>query len=385
MITHINHHKIIPERTKIMAARTARKPARKSASKSKSDRQSVYEIVTDKIVSQLEAGTVPWRKPWASAGLPLRMNANTKKGDTPYRGVNVFLLFMAGAAGGYASPYWGTYDHIAERSGMTKVPDTSRKGFHWESPDGSPRGVRKGETGTLIVWWSTWKRTETDPATGEDTKHFGAKLRHYTVFNAEQAHAEHMPARFLVTEKSAPGADNRPIEEAEAIVRRYLADHGPELVHDDPSRACYWPVDDKINVPAITQFEDVNEYYSTGFHELGHSTGHEDRLNRHDLGAGCIFGSPDYSREELIAEMTCAFLCALSGVNTPEVTSNSAAYLASWIRKLRGDAKLVVAAAAAAQKAVDAIMGVSWDTDEIEPSTAETETTKAGKPELVAA
>ena len=366
-----------------MAARTtARKPARKSG---KGEHKSVFEIVTEKILAELEAGTAPWHKPWASGGLPLRMNKHTKKNDTPYRGINNILLNMAGAVAGYRSPFWGTYDEIAGRSGMVKIPDNSKKGFHWESPDNTDRGVRKGEKSTLVVFWTRTRHTETDPDTGDETERRGQMLRYYTVFNAEQAHTEYLPAEFLPTGETAPGAGNSVVEEAEAIIRRYLENNGPDLSHADPFRAFYNSVTDHINVPPLDQFEDPNEFYSTAFHELGHSTGHKDRLNRKELVAMCVFGSSTYSKEELCAEMTCAFLCAFAGVNTPEVTSNSAAYLAGWVRKLRGEPKLVVQAAAQAQHAVDLIMGVSWDTEENEPSTAETETTATAKTELVAA
>lgn len=345
-----------------MAYRKTRKPSH--AGSGEGSHSKIYDLVTDKIIAELEAGTVPWQQPWAMTnGLPLRMN-----GSKPYRGVNIFLLQMTAMARGYTSPWWGTYDHIAELSGMAKVTDTSRRGYHWESPDGTPRGVRKDEKSTLVIFWKRTKREETDPATGEKTTRTGMMLRYYIVFNAQQA--DHLPAKYTAT--TEPPADTPdPVEAAEKIIATYLEREGLELSHANPGQAYYDVATDDLNSPPLAAFTDPNEYYSTVLHELGHSTGHPKRLARYAPGdPGCQLGSPDYSREELVAEMTDAMVCAVAGTDTPEVTRNSAAYIAGWIKRLRGDPKLAVLAAAKAQKAADRILGVSW-ADEDEPVNGE--------------
>lgn len=323
--------------------------------------RSAYEVVNELVLTRLEEGTPPWRMPWTAPGLPMRMNAGK-----PYRGINVFLLGMSAMASGYSSPWWGTYDHIAERAGMKKIPDSSNRGYHWESKDGKPAGVRKGEKATMVTYWSTWNRTEQN-ADGKDEVHKGQMLLRTSAFNAEQA--DGLPERFAAQDNE-PGAELDPIESAEALIRRYLDNGGPQW-EIGGSRACYSPSADLARVPPLSAYTDPHEYYSTGFHELGHSTGHPSRLDR-EVGE-CLFGSPDYGREELVAELTCCYLCAVAGVNTPEVTGNSAAYLAGWIRALKGDVKLVVMAAAKAQKAADLIQGIEFaDVAELEPAAEST-------------
>lgn len=344
---------------------TKRKPARRASGSGDTDRNKIYAMVTDRIVAELEAGTAPWRKPWKmTGGWPLRMN-NGK----PYRGVNVFLLQMAAMAGGYASPYWGSYDHIAELAGMVKNAATGR----WESPDGTPRGIRRGETSTMIIFWRQVTFHDTDPDTGEKTTRRVPVLRYFRVFNACQA--DGLPAKYFPAVPDPETAPD-PVEAAEAVIRRYLEDDGPEWSNANPDRACYMWALDRVNVPPLTSYEDVNEYYNTAFHEMGHSTGHGSRLARHfaDAPGDCVFGSPDYSKEELVAEMTCAMLCAIAGTDTPGVTKNSAAYLAGWIRKLKGDPKLAVQAGAQAQHAADLILGVTWEDEPAELDTVTEET-----------
>ena len=323
--------------------------------KSAAPKRSVYEIVTETIIARLEEGTAPWRMPWTMGGLPLRMNANT-----PYRGINVLLLGVTAQAKGYRSPWWGTYDHIAERAGMTKVPDGSPRGYHWESEDGSPRGVRKDEKSTLVTFWTRTKWAEQN-ADGDDEEHHGQMLRYTRAFNAEQA--DGLPERFYATED--PGAQLSPVDSAEALMRRYLDNGGPAF-RVGGNQASYSPFLDEVNVPPLASYTDVNEYYSTAYHELTHSTGHEKRLHRDGMGE-CLFGSPDYAREELVAELGCAYLCAIAGTATPEVTGNSAAYLAGWIKSLKGDSHLIVVAAARAQHAADLILGTTFTAEDSEP------------------
>lgn len=285
----------------------------------------VYEIVTDSITSQLKEGTVPWHKPWVSAGLPRSISTGK-----PYRGINVFLLNFTAQAKGYRSPFWGTYKKIAELGGQ----------------------VRKGEKSTLVVFWKQLKVTETAKDGTEKDKRIPL-LRYFKVFNAEQA--DGLPERFAY---QAPTAnEHRPCEAFEAIAQSYLAT-GPSFTHGVDG-AWYSPGRDLVSIPEPEVFHTPEEYYSTLGHELGHSTGHKSRLNRPGVTEGHRFGDTSYAKEELVAELTAAFLCGVTGLE--QVTlGNSASYIAGWLKALTDDPKLIVQAAAAAQKAADLIQGISY-------------------------
>ena len=267
---------------------------------------SVYEIVTERIVAALEAGVIPWRRPWTQT-LPPRNLASGK----PYRGINVALLSL----GDFGSPYWLTYRQATERGGH----------------------VRKGEKGSPVVFWKILEDTE-------DGEKRAPLLRYYTVFNAEQCEGIEVP------QAGRPiGFD--PIAEAERILANLPTNSAP--IRHGGDRACYHPTLDVIDMPARERFTQAAEYYCTTLHELVHSTGHSSRLDRRAVMAAEY---PDhataYGREELVAEMGAAYLCAQAGI-LPATLDNSAAYLGGWARTLRGDSRLVVQAAAAAQKAAD--------------------------------
>jgi antirestriction protein ArdC len=281
----------------------------------------IHRIVTDRMIAALERGTIPWRKPWhAEAGRPRSMSSGQ-----PYRGANVFLLGLTAAEEGYASPYWGTYRQISDLGGQ----------------------VRKGEQSTLVIFWKQAERAERDPETGEPATRRLPVLRYYRVFNAAQA--GHLPERFY----PAPGQDTE-IAESQAVLDRYLAD-GPKLRHVSGDRAAYNPAVDTIQLPLRSQFRAPEHYYATAFHEAGHSTGHPQRLNRPGIADFDHFGSGKYAREELIAQMTSSMLCAQTGIDTPEVFNESASYIAGWLNALNDDKRLVITAAAHAQRASDLI------------------------------
>lgn len=275
-----------------------------------SPHHSVYDIITEQIVQQLESGVAPWRKPWNIAP-----PANLVSGK-PYRGINVLLL----AIRGWGSPYWLTYKQAAERGGH----------------------VRRGEHGTKVVFWKCDKyETETpDGATVEKTS---AILRYYTVFNVEQCEGIKAP------QTARPF---NPIEECACIIAGMP--HAPGFAQD--ARAWYRPSTDTVGMPSRAAFNSAEGYYGTLFHELTHSTGHASRLGREGIEKLEQFGSESYSREELIAEIGSAMLCGVAGI-APQTVANSASYLQSWLRVLRADARMVICAASAAQKAADYILG----------------------------
>jgi antirestriction protein ArdC len=281
----------------------------------------IHQIVTDRMIAALQRGTVPWRKPWqADTGQPRSMSTGQ-----PYRGVNVFLLALTAAEEGYSSPFWGTYRQIGNLGGQ----------------------VRNGEHSTLVVFWKQAQIEHRDPQTGELTVRQLPVLRYYRVFNLAQA--DHLPGRF----HPAPGAHSE-IKEPQTVLDGYLA-RGPKLHHVAGDCADYHPATDTIRLPLRAQFRSAEDYYATAFHEAGHSTGHPTRLNRPGIAAFDHFGSGKYAREELVAQMSSSLLCAQTGIDNPETFENSASYIANWLTALNHDTRLVITAAAQAQRACDVI------------------------------
>jgi antirestriction protein ArdC len=280
----------------------------------------LYTEVTNQIVAMLEQGVVPWRSPIlgrSTAGHP--QNLESAK---PYRGVNVFLLAFTAFAKGYGSSYWLTFNQAKTHGGS----------------------IKKGEKSSMVVFWKQLEAT--DEKTGE--KKQVPLLRYYNVFNVEQCDGIGAPDAdpFMPT-------DFKPIEAAEAIANAYAG--GPRIEHGG-QRAFYRPMTDSVQMPERVRFTSSEEYYSTLFHELAHSTGHSTRLNRGLDSDPQPFGSPDYGKEELVAEMASAFLCGHVGIN-PAVVENQAAYVQGWLKQLKNDKKLIISAAGAAQKAADLIRG----------------------------
>jgi antirestriction protein ArdC len=281
----------------------------------------IHWMVTKRMIAALERGTVPWHKPWnAAAGRATSMTTGQ-----PYRGVNVFLLGLTAAEEGYGTRYWGTYRQIAQLGGQ----------------------VRRGEHSTLVVLWKPVEVADRVPVTGEVTVKQVPVLRYYRVFNAAQA--DHLPQRFHPTLDQ-----DIQIRAPQAVLDGYLA-RGPVPRHVAGDRAAYQPATDTIQLPLRPQFRSAPEYYATAFHEAAHSTGHPSRLNRPGISTFDHFGSDRYAREELVAEMTSSILCAETGIDNPALFDNSAGYIAGWLSALNGDRKLVVAAAAQAQRACDLI------------------------------
>lgn len=281
----------------------------------------LYQTVTDQIVAMLEAGVVPWRSPIlgrSAAGHP--KNLNTGK---PYRGVNVFLLAFTAYAKGYGSSYWMTFNQAKQRGG----------------------NVRKGEKSSMVVFWKQYETIDKD--SGEPVK--VPVLRYYNVFNAEQMDGIEIPDAVKYTP-----LDFHPIDEAEKIVAGY--EGAPTLTHDGGHQAYYNPQGDSVHMPEKTRFSTVEEYYSTLFHELSHSTGHKTRIDRNEGMKPSPFGSADYGKEELVAEMSAAFLCSHAGIH-PTVIGNQAAYLDGWLKVIKADKKLVISAAGQAQRSADWIRG----------------------------
>lgn len=293
-----------------------------TATKQAKPKTDAYQVITDRIVTALESGTVPWQRPWRSVAGVGPTSLSTGK---EYRGINSLLLSITAMAQSYQSVFWGTYRQISEMGGQ----------------------VRRGEHGTQVVLWKpVTKRTEVD---GEQKRDDYLVIRLYTVFNADQADWAEGSKR--PEEPSVPEQLWDPIERAESIAnsmpQRPTVKHGGD-------RAYYSPALDYVGMPLTSAFPSADGYYATLFHELVHSTGHKSRVGREGIEQIDGFGSERYSREELIAEMGAAYLCGEAGI--PPRVEQSAAYIASWLKALKDDKKMIVQAASKAGKAVDFIL-----------------------------
>jgi antirestriction protein ArdC len=276
----------------------------------------VFEIVTEQILSHLDKGIIPWKKPWTSK---VRFPRNLVTGNL-YRGINIWLLL----ASSYASPYWITFNQVKTLKGS----------------------VRKGEKSSIVVFWNFKEVDELNEKTGEIEKKNIPFLKYYRVFNVLQCDG--------ITYPDQPEETHlHPITEAEALIEGYKG--RPDIKHGYV-HACYNPMEDLIKMPNRSAFVNQQEYFSTLFHEAIHSTGAASRLNRETLSKPAAFGSKEYAREELIAEMGAAYLCGITGIAHATI-ENSAAYIQGWKNSISSDSRLVVMAAAQAQKAVNFIMG----------------------------
>jgi antirestriction protein ArdC len=282
---------------------------------------SVYEVITQRIINQLESGTAPWHKPWKARGrAALPRNLITGR---EYRGINLWILLSAG----YSSPFWLTF---RQAKGL---------GGH----------VRQGETGCPVVFWKFGVEEVQD---GEEIiEKRSVMCRYYTVFNVEQCE----DLRLQPAQPPDDSGQIGPIEACEQVVSGWQA---RPIIHHHGDVASYNKVTDVVQMPNRSCFDGSEEYYSTLFHELVHSTGHPGRLNRSTLTDFERFGDEIYSREELVAEMGAAFLAGYCGIENRTI-NNSAAYLASWLKALKDDSRMVLIAASQAQKAADLILGVT--------------------------
>ncbi|MFN4175581.1 ArdC family protein [Phenylobacterium sp.] len=287
-------------------------------------RADVYARVTDAIVAELEAGIRPWTKPWSAEHLAGKVSPPLRATGEPYHGVNVLLLWAEAVARGYAAPIWMTFRQALALGGH----------------------VRRGERGATVVYANRITRIERGDD-GEDLERQIPFLKAYTVFSVEQI--EGLPAHFYTA--PAPGlAANERIAHAEA----FFAAVGADVRHGGTS-AYYAIGSDHVQMPPFECFEDPESYYATLGHELCHWTRHPRRLDR---GFGRKrWGDEGYAREELVAELGAAFLCADLGLAL-EPRADHASYLASWLEVLKGDKRFIFTAAAHAQRACNYLHGL---------------------------
>jgi len=271
----------------------------------------IYSEVTARIMEQMEQGIIPWQKPWVACG-----KAISRTTGKPYSLLNQMLL---GRPGEYL-----TFKQCQEAGGK----------------------VRKGEKAQMVVFWK-WIETEDEETHEKKEVPF---LRYYNVFHIDQC--EGITAKHTTETAFPDGAAAD--EAAQAIIADYLNRESVKLTHQEGDRAFYRPNTDEIVLPLMKQFHSTAKYYSTAFHEITHSTGHEKRLNR--LEKIAFFGSDAYSKEELVAEIGAATLVNHCGIETSSSIRNNAAYIQNWLKVLKDDKRFIVSAAGKAEKAVQLIL-----------------------------
>lgn len=273
----------------------------------------VYAEITNRVIAALESGVAPWKKPWVGGCIGC-ISYSTGR---PYSLLNHLLL--GGVSGEYIT-----------------FKQATLAGGH----------VRKGEKSKMVVFWKPFETI--DDETGEVEQHF--YLRYYNVFHLSQV--EGVSPRWDVS--VTPSSDLQPDAAADAIVQDYINRSGVRLTVTASDKAFYRPSTDEVVIPQLSQYQNIAEYYSTLFHELTHSTGHHSRLNR--IANTAAFGSHEYSREELCAELGAAFLNNHCGLETDASFRNSAGYIQGWLKALKDDKRLIIAAAGAAEKAVGLVL-----------------------------
>lgn len=274
----------------------------------------VYQMVTDRIIAELEKGRIPWKRCWSGS----RSGAYNRITKKPYSLMNQMLLGQSGE--------WATYKQWQELGGH----------------------IRKGEKASFVTFWKM-QQIEENNEDGETVTKQIPLLRYYNVFHITQVDG--------VEPLEKPELNPvEPIAEAERIKEAYKEREHIQIKEIISNDAFYSPSGDYIQVPCREQYQEANEFYSTLFHEMIHSTGHKSRLNRLTTGADARFGSQVYSKEELCAELGSAIILNQLGIETPQTFKNSAAYIQNWLQVLKNDNKFIVSAASKAEKAVNYII-----------------------------
>ena len=279
----------------------------------------VYEMVTERIIEQLEKGQIPWERPWTG----VRSGAFNRVSKKSYSLLNQMLL-----------------KHDGEYASFKQ----------WQELGGK---VRKGEKSEIVVFWKWLEVAETKEDGEIEIKNI-PYLKYINVFHISQVDGvEPLPKEEL------NGIE--PIEHAEKVLADYWERESIRVEHTRSNKAYYSPTRDLIHLPLFEQFKTASEYYSTAFHESVHSTMKESRCNRAEERKDKLvaFGSEDYSKEELVAELGSANLMNIIGIETNHSFRNSTAYIQSWIKVLKNDIKFIVSASSRAEKAVEYIMNAN--------------------------
>ena len=276
-------------------------------------KNNVYQIVTDRIIEQLEQGVIPWHKPWTG----VRNKAFNRVSRKPYSLLNQMLL-----------------KHDGEYASFKQWTDLGGK-------------IRKGEKAEIIVFWKMLE-VEEENKDGELEKKVIPYLRYISVFHISQVDG--------VKPLETPFHEVEPIADADKIIIDYIIREAINFNEQASNEAYYSPNRDTVVVPMKEQYQHINEYYSTTFHELIHSTGPKKRLNRLETSAVASFGSETYSKEELVAEIGSATLLNILEIETQRTFTNSVAYIQNWLTVLRNDNRFIISASSQAEKAIDYIL-----------------------------
>lgn len=286
-------------------------------------------MVTDRIVEQMKNGIIPWHRPWTGLGIADGGAVNYVS-RRPYSFLNQLLLGRPGE--------WLTFNQVKERGGR----------------------IKKGAKSGIVVFYKKYtikKAKRTENGEQAEAKVYEERdiplLKYYNVFHIDDC--EGIESKAETFEPS----NIEPIERAEEVITGYLSrEQSLKFTNDQPSnRAFYSPSADAVVVPMMSQYDIVEEYYSTTFHELVHSTMPKERCDRKQEIRVASFGSADYSREELVAETGSAMICSVLGIDSEKAFNNSVAYIQGWMKALKNDPKAIVWAASRAEKAARYIMG----------------------------
>lgn len=301
--------------------------------KKKKKQRDIYQEVTDKIIAKLEEGTAPWHKPWGSPAL-----ARNYESGNIYTGINMVLFNLV-----YTDdePYYLTFNQVKKLGGKVKKGSKARQLVYYNVMYKDGNGKRISEA-----------TAKAKRKAGEEVEKIPF-LKSYGVFTIADIEG---------IEFSIPEEKRYPENVRLAACEKIL--------HDMPKRpkfqskagerkACYVPVIDTVRIPVLDRFEITEAYYNTLFHEVVHATGHASRLNRDGITKPIKFGSDNYAKEELVAELGASFLCGITQINREVVLDNTAAYIANWLERLKNDKKLVFQAAAKAKQAVEFILDKS--------------------------
>ena len=300
-------------------------PEKANRTMNSNEKQDVYTRITNKIIADLEQGVRTWMKPWNAVNTGGRIMTPLRHNGVPYSGINILILWAEATAQGFGARIWMTFKQATELNAH----------------------VRKGEKGSLVVYANSITRTEEDDK-GEETEREIHYMKGYTVFNVEQI--EGLPEQYC----AKPEITTTPVERISQAEEFFKATKAEVRYRGD--RAFYSNDGDYIQMPVIEAFRDAESFYATLAHESAHWTKHSSRLDR-EFGRK-QWGDQGYAREELVAELSSAFLCADLGI-TPEVRDDHASYIATWLTVLKNDKRAIFSAAAHAQKAVDFLHGLN--------------------------
>lgn len=277
-------------------------------------KKSVYEMITERIIEQLENGVIPWQKPWSGT----HSGAYNRISNKSYSLLNQMILKHGGE--------YATFKQWSDLGGK----------------------IRKGEKSEVVTFWKI-QPYEEENKNGEKVIKQIPLLRHYNVFHISQVDGVEPKEQLKIS-------DLEPIEEAEKIKTDYMNREHLKIFEKVTNKAFYTPTFDYIEVPCKEQYQNIEEFYSTLFHEMIHSTGHKSRLNRSDMQGIVRHGSEKYSKEELTAELGSATLINMLGIETEKSFRNSSAYIQNWLQALKNDNKFIVSASSKAEKAVKYIL-----------------------------